>query len=100
MKKEIPTKDIYELKNQLIEEKNKNQILEYELEDLKNKINKLTQDINNIIKKYQSDMNKMKEKNKELEKLIEKQKQEIDDYKFKLNILSKSNQAISVKPGD
>ena len=45
-------------------------------------------------------MNKMKEKNKELEKLIEKQKQEIDDYKFKLNILSKSNQAISVKPGD
>ena len=100
MKKEISTKDIYELKNQLIEEKNKNQILEYELEDLKNKINKLTQDINNIIKKYQSDMNKMKEKNKELEKLIEKQKQEIDDYKFKLNILSKSNQAISVKPGD
>ena len=99
MKKEISTKDIYELKNQF-EEKNKNQILEYELEDLKNKINKLTQDINNIIKKYQSDMNKMKEKNKELEKLIEKQKQEIDDYKFKLNILSKSNQAISVKPGD
>ena len=45
-------------------------------------------------------MNKLKEKNKELEKLIDRQKQEIDDYIFKLNNLSDNNKAISFKPGD
>ena len=45
-------------------------------------------------------MNKLKEKNKELEKLVNEQKQEIDDYIFKLNYLSENNQAISFKPED
>ena len=45
-------------------------------------------------------MNKLKEKNKELEKLVNEQKQEIDDYIFKLNNLSENNQAISFKTGD
>ena len=45
-------------------------------------------------------MNKLKEKNKELEKLIDRQKHEIDDYIFKLNNLSDNNKAISFKPGD
>ena len=45
-------------------------------------------------------MNKLKEKNKELEKLIDRQKQEIDDYIFKLNNLSDNNNTISFKPGD
>ena len=45
-------------------------------------------------------MNKLKEKNKELEKLIDRQKQEIDDYIFKLNNLSDNNKTISFKPGD
>ena len=45
-------------------------------------------------------MNKLKEKNKELEKLVNEQKQEIDDYIFKLNYLSENNNAISFKPED
>ena len=45
-------------------------------------------------------MNNLKEKNKELEKLVNEQKQEIDDYIFKLNNLSENNQAISFKPED
>ena len=45
-------------------------------------------------------MNKLKEKNKELEKLIDRQKQEIDDYIFKLNNLSDNNKTISFKPGN
>jgi len=45
-------------------------------------------------------MNNLKEKNKELEKLVDEQKQEIDDYIFKLNNLSENNQAISFKTGD
>ena len=45
-------------------------------------------------------MNKLVEKNKELEKLVNEQKQEIDDYIFKLNYLSENNQAISFKPED
>ena len=45
-------------------------------------------------------MNKLKEKNKELEKLVNEQKQEIDDYIFKLNYLSENSQAISFKPED
>ena len=45
-------------------------------------------------------MNNLKEKNKELEKLVNEQKQEIDDYIFKLNNLSENNQAISFKTGD
>ena len=89
-----------ELRKQLNEERNKNKILEDENKVLKNKINKLTQDYNNKIKKYESDMNKLKEKNKELEKLIDEQKKEINDYVFKLNNLSDNNQALSVKTGD
>ena len=45
-------------------------------------------------------MNKLKEKNKEFEKLIDEQKKEINDYAFKLNNLSDNNQAIAFKPGD
>ena len=45
-------------------------------------------------------MNKLVEKNKELEKLVNEQKQEIDDYIFKLNYLSENNKAISFKPED
>ena len=45
-------------------------------------------------------MNKLKDKNKELEKLVNEQKQEIDDYIFKLNNLSENNQTISFKTGD
>ena len=45
-------------------------------------------------------MNKLKEKNKELEKLVNEQKQEIDDYIFKLNNLSENSQAISFKQED
>ena len=52
------------------------------------------------LKKYENDMNKLKQKNKELENLVNRQKQEIDDYIFKLNNLSENSQAISFKPED
>ena len=45
-------------------------------------------------------LRKNKEKNKELEKLIDRQKHEIDDYIFKLNNLSDNNKTISFKPGN
>ena len=45
-------------------------------------------------------MNKLIEKNKELEKLIDEQKKEINDYIFKLNNLSDNNQGLTFKPGD
>ena len=82
----------------MLEDENK--ILKDENNALKNKITKLIQDNDSIIKKYKSDMNKLVEKNKELEKLVNEQKQEIDDYIFKLNNLSENNQAISFKTGD
>ena len=82
----------------MLEDENK--ILKDENNALKNKITKLIQDNDSIIKKYENDMNKLKEKNKELEKLVNEQKQEIDDYIFKLNYLSENNQAISFKPED
>ena len=106
-KQEINKKEIFnnnkendELRKQLNEERNKNKILENENKSLKNKINKLTLDYNNNIKKYEIDMNKLIEKNKELEKLIDEQKKEINDYIFKLNNLSDNNQVIAFKPGD
>ena len=45
-------------------------------------------------------MNKLKEKNKELEKLVDEQKQEINHYIYKLNNLSENNNNISFRPGD
>ena len=60
----------------------------------------MTQDNNNIIKKYESDINILQEKNKKLEKIIEEQKQEINGCIFKLNNLSNDNQSISSKPED
>ena len=82
----------------MLEDENK--ILKDENNALKNKITKLIKDNDSIIKKYENDMNKLKEKNKELEKLVDEQKQEIDDYIFKLNNLSENNQEISFKPED
>ena len=82
----------------MLEDENK--ILKDENNALKNKITKLIKDNDSIIKKYENDMNKLVEKNKELEKLVNEQKQEIDDYIFKLNYLSENNNAISFKPED
>ena len=56
----------------------------------------MIKDNDSIIKKLESDMNNLKEKNKELEKLVDEQKQEIDDYIFKLNNLSENNQVFMV----
>ena len=52
------------------------------------------------MKEYESDMSKLKENNKDLEKIINDQKQEINDYIFKLNSLSENNEAIDAKTGD
>ena len=91
-------KELIEINKLLNIEEEKMQL---ELIELKKQVINIRHNNNNIIiEKYENDMNKLREKNKELEKLIDKQKQEINDYIFKLNNLSDTNRAITYKPGD
>ena len=79
------------------EEQNKNKILKDENKALQNKINKLIEDNNTNIENYESDIYELKEKNNELEKLIDEQKQEINDYILKLkNLVESEDKIISV----
>ena len=79
------------------EEQNKNKILKDENKALQNKINKLIEDNNTNVENYESDIYELKEKNNELEKLIDEQKQEINDYILKLkNLVESEDKIISV----
>ena len=73
---------IEELRKELIEQRDKNKLSESKIKELNNTVNKL------------------KENNKELEQIINEQKQEIIDYMLKLNNLSINEQDKLYKPED
>ena len=94
LQKEIPNNnEIDNLRRELKEEKNKNKKLQDTINNLNNTINQLKQE-------HYTEINKLTEKNKELEKLLEEKNKEINDYIFKLNNSSNNEQLISVKTGD
>ena len=94
LQKEIPNNnEIDNLRRELKDEKNKNKKLQDIINNLNNTINQLKQE-------HYTEINKLTEKNKELEKLLEEKNKEINDYIFKLSNSSNNEQLISVKTGD
>ena len=94
LQKEISNNnEIDNLRRELKEEKNKNKTLQDTINNLNNIINQLKQE-------HYTEINKLTEKNKELEKLLEEKNKEINDYIFKLSNSSNNEQLISVKTGD
>ena len=94
LKKEISNNnEIDNLRRELKDEKNKNKKLQDTINNLNNTINQLKQE-------HYTEINKLTEKNKELEKLLEEKNKEINDYIFKLSNSSNNEQLISVKTGD
>ena len=81
------------LRKELEDEKKKNKKLQDTINNLNNTINQLKQE-------HYTEINKLTEKNKELEKLLEEKNKEINDYIFKLSNSSNNEQLISVKTGD
>ena len=94
LQKEISNNnEIDNLRRELKDEKNKNKKLQDTINNLNNTINQLKQE-------HYTEINKLTEKNKELEKLLEEKNKEINDYIFKLSNSSNNEQLISVKTGD
>ena len=94
LQKEIPNNnEIDNLRRELKDEKEKNKKLQDTINNLNNTINQLKQE-------HYTEINKLTEKNKELEKLLEEKNKEINDYIFKLSNSSNNEQLISVKTGD
>ena len=94
LQKEIPNNnEIDNLRRELKDEKEKNKKLQDTINNLNNIINQLKQE-------HYTEINKLTEKNKELEKLLEEKNKEINDYIFKLSNSSNNEQLISVKTGD
>ena len=94
LQKEIPNNnEIDNLRRELKDEKQKNK-------KLQDTINNLNNTINQLKKEHYTEINKLTEKNKELEKLLEEKNKEINDYIFKLSNSSNNEQLISVKTGD
>ena len=94
LQKEISNNNkIDNLRRELKDEKEKNKKLQDTINNLNNTINQLKQE-------YYTEINKLTEKNKELEKLLEEKNKEINDYIFKLSNSSNNEQLISVKTGD
>ena len=94
LQKEISNNnEIDNLRRELKDEKEKNKKLQDTINNLNNTINQLKQE-------HYTEINKLTEKNKELEKLLEEKNKEINDYIFKLSNSSNNEQLISVKTGD
>ena len=94
LQKEISNNnEIVNLRRELKDEKEKNKKLQDTINNLNNTINQLKQE-------HYTEINKLTEKNKELEKLLEEKNKEINDYIFKLSNSSNNEQLISVKTGD
>ena len=94
LQKEISNNnEIDNLRRELKDEKEKNKKLQDTINNLNNIINQLKQE-------HYTEINKLTEKNKELEKLLEEKNKEINDYIFKLSNSSNNEQLISVKTGD
>ena len=94
LQKEISNNnEIDNLRRELKDEKEKNKKLQDIINNLNNTINQLKQE-------HYTEINKLTEKNKELEKLLEEKNKEINDYIFKLSNSSNNEQLISVKTGD
>ena len=94
LQKEISNNnEIDNLRRELKDEKEKNKKLQDTINNLNNTINQLKQE-------HYTEINKLTEKNKELEKLLEEKNKEINDYIFKLSNSSNNEQLISFKTGD
>ena len=94
LQKEISNNnEIDNLRRELKDEKEKNKKLQDTINNLNNIINQLKQE-------HYTEINKLTEKNKVLEKLLEEKNKEINDYIFKLSNSSNNEQLISVKTGD
>ena len=94
LQKEISNNnEIDNLRRELKDEKEKNKKLQDTIKNLNNTINQLKQE-------HYTEINKLTEKNKELEKLLEEKNKEINDYIFKLSNSNNNEQLISVKTGD
>ena len=89
----INNNEMNNLRKELEDEKKKNKKLQDTINNLNNTINQLKQE-------HYSEIYKLTEKNKELEKLLEEKNKEINDYIFKLSNSSNNEQLISVKTGD
>ena len=81
-----------ELRKQLNDERNKNKILEDKIKTLNNTINKLKQDNNNIIKKYDNEINNYINKIETLNNNIQKLSSENNNLKMNVQNNLNSNE--------